>query len=87
LTAEGERLLAWGPQILTDYTSLRDDLAGLRRELTGTLRLGVIPAAMPAVSFLTAGFCLAHPEATVEIHSMTSRAIQRALDTFEIKPA
>ncbi|MDE1145844.1 MAG: LysR family transcriptional regulator [Azospirillaceae bacterium] len=84
LTPEGEKLLAWGRQILTDYNSLRDDLAGLRRGLTGTLRLGVIPAAMPTVSFLTARFSKAHPAAMVEIRSMTSHAIQRGLDAFEI---
>jgi DNA-binding transcriptional LysR family regulator len=84
LTPEGEKLLAWGRQILTDYNSLRDDLAGLRRGLTGILRLGVIPAAMPAVSFLSARFSINHPAATIEIHSMTSRAIQGALEAFEI---
>jgi DNA-binding transcriptional LysR family regulator len=66
LTPEGEKLLAWGLQILADYNSLRDDLTGLQRGLTGVLRLGAVPAA------------------TVEIQSMTSRAIERALDAFEI---
>ncbi len=84
LTPEGEKLLAWGRQILTDYTGLRDDLTGLRRGLKGVLRLGVIPAAMPAISFLTARFSAAHPAAKVEIQSLTSRAIQRALNAFEI---
>ncbi|MGE3873397.1 MAG: LysR family transcriptional regulator [Parvibaculaceae bacterium] len=84
LTAEGEKLLSWGQQILTDYTSLRDDLSGLRQGLSGTLRLGVIPAAMPAISFLTARFSKLHPAATVEIRSMTSRAIQNALDALEL---
>jgi DNA-binding transcriptional LysR family regulator len=83
LTAEGEKLLIWGRQILTDYTSLRDDLSGLRKGLTGTLRLGVIPAAMPMISFLTERFSATHPEAKVAIHSTTSRAIQRSLDAFE----
>src|SRR5271154_3972589 len=54
LTAEGEKVLAWGRQILTDYNSLRDDLTGLQRGLTGILRLGVVPAAMPVISFLSA---------------------------------
>jgi DNA-binding transcriptional LysR family regulator len=84
LTPEGEKVLAWSRQILTDYNSLRDDLAGLRRGLTGILRLGVIPAAMPTVSFLSARFSVNHPAATIEIHSMTSRAIQKALGAFEI---
>src|SRR5580698_10059879 len=84
LTPEGERVLAWGQQILTDYTSLREDLSRLRQGMVGTLRLGVIPAAMPSVSFLTARFCKEHPAADVEIQSLNSRAIQRGLDAFEL---
>jgi DNA-binding transcriptional LysR family regulator len=84
LTEEGEKLLLWGRQILLDYGSLRDDLAGLRRGLVGTLHLGVIPAAMSAVSLLTSRFVAAHPAARVEIRSMTSRAIESALAAFEI---
>jgi DNA-binding transcriptional LysR family regulator len=84
LTEEGEKLLLWGRQILVDYGSLKDDLAGLRRGLVGTLHLGVIPAAMSAVSFLISRFVAAHPAANVEIRSMTSRAIEHALDAFEI---
>src|ERR1700685_4072872 len=67
LTPEGERVLAWGRQILTDYKSLRDDLSRLRQGMVGTLRLGVIPAAMPSVSFLTAGFCRNHPAADASL--------------------
>jgi DNA-binding transcriptional LysR family regulator len=84
LTEEGEKLLLWGRQILVDYGSLKDDLAGLRRGLVGTLHLGVIPAAMSAVSLLTVRFAAAHPSAQVEIRSMTSRAIERALEAFEL---
>jgi DNA-binding transcriptional LysR family regulator len=84
LTPEGERVLVWGRQILTDYNSLREDLSRLRQGIVGTLRLGVIPAAMPSVSFLTARFCKDHPLADVEIQSLNSRAIQRALDAFEL---
>jgi DNA-binding transcriptional LysR family regulator len=84
LTEEGEKLLVWGRQILLDYGSLKDDLAGLRRGLVGTLHVGVIPAAISVISFGTARFAAAHPSAQVEIRSMTSRAIERALEAFEI---
>lgn len=83
LTPEGEKALVWGRQILADYDSLRGDLHGRQTGMTGTLRLGVIPAAMPSVSFLTERFCEDHPEVTVDIRSVTSRAIQRGLDDFE----
>lgn len=84
LTAEGDKLLAWARQILTDYHSLLDDLAGARKGITGELRLGVIPAALPCIAFITARFCSANPAATVSIRSITSRAIAEGLDAFEL---
>jgi DNA-binding transcriptional LysR family regulator len=84
LTPAGETLLAWAQKILTDYQSLRDDLTGTEGRFAGKLRLGVIPAAMPAIAFVTACFTAANPAAGVAIRSLTSREIQRALDTFEI---
>src|SRR5262249_42372896 len=83
LTPEGEKALVWGRQILADYDSLRDELHGSRKGLTGVLRLGVIPAAMPSVSFLTERFYERHPQVTIAIRSVTSRAIQKGLDDFE----
>lgn len=84
LTAEGETVLAWGRQILTDYENLCADLSGLRQGLAGTLRLGAVPAAMPAVSALTTRFAARHPAVTVEVRSMTSRTILHGLDVFEL---
>ncbi len=84
LTDEGEKLLAWSRQILTDYSSLLDDLAGERQGVVGELRLGVIPAALPSVAFITQHFCDANPAATVTIRSITSRAIAEGLDAFEL---
>ena len=85
LTVEGEHLLAWARQILIDYDSLREDLSGLRTGLKGTLRLGVVPAAMGAVGFLSTRFREAHPDASIEIRSLSSREIQKGLDGFEIE--
>jgi DNA-binding transcriptional LysR family regulator len=84
LTPDGEKVLQWGQRILVDYASLREGLSGSHVGLTGVLRLGVIPAAMPAVALLTAHFAAAHPVVSIEIQSMTSRAIQHGLDAFEI---
>lgn len=84
LTAEGEKVLRWGRQIMSDYGSMQNDLTGDRKGLTGTLRLGVIPAAMPAVSFLSEQFTARHPLISIEVRSMTSQAIQRGLENFEI---
>lgn len=85
LTPEGEKVLVWGRQILADYDSMHDDLTGKKKGgLTGTLRLGVIPAAMPSVAFLSEQFGARNPLAEIEIRSMSSKAIQRGLENFEI---
>ncbi|CCB65935.1 MULTISPECIES: LysR family transcriptional regulator [unclassified Hyphomicrobium] len=84
LTPEGERVVAWASQIISDYENLKQDVAGLREGLKGTLRLGVIPAAMPAVAKLTSPFCAQHPGITVDVFSMTSAEIQAGIDKFEL---
>jgi DNA-binding transcriptional LysR family regulator len=84
LTDEGTRLLDWARQILVDYQGLRDDLAGARKGVTGDLRLGVIPAALPMVAFVTDRFCAANPGATITIRSLTARAIAEGIDAFEL---
>lgn len=84
LTPEGERVVEWAGQILADYESLRQDVEVFRGGLRGTLRLGVIPAAMPAVAKITAPFSAKHPQVTIDVQSVTSVEIQRGLDKFEI---
>lgn len=83
-TPEGERVVAWAGQILADYDSLKQDMEVFRGGLKGTLRLGVIPAAMPPVARLTAAFSAKHPQVTIDVQSMSSIEIQRGLDKFEI---
>ena len=84
LTAEGKRVLDWAHRILADCDALHQDLSQARHGLTGRLRLGAIPAALPAVSLVTAPFCAAHPGVSITILSQSSIEIQRALDAFEI---
>src|SRR5499433_2423454 len=84
LTPEGRRVLDWAQRILADCEALTQDLSQLREGLTGRLRLGAIPAALPAVSLVTAPFCAAHPGVSITILSQTSIEIQRCLDAFEI---
>jgi DNA-binding transcriptional LysR family regulator len=84
LTPEGERVVEWAGQILADYESLKQDVEVFRGGLRGTLRLGVIPAAMPPVARLTRPFSEKYPQVTIDVQSMTSAEIQRGLDRFEI---
>jgi len=83
-TAEGERVLAWAQRVTADYEGLAQELGSLREGLTGQLRIGVIPVALPLVHWLTEPFSQSHPRTTIQVLSHTSAEIQRGLDAFEL---
>ncbi|MGP3755696.1 LysR family transcriptional regulator [Streptomyces sp. IBSNAI001] len=87
LTPEGEVVLAWAHRILAERDSLRQELSALRDGLTGTLRLGVVPTALPTTSLLTGPFCERHPGARVSIESLSSADITHGLAEFELDAA
>lgn len=83
-TPEGEKVLEYARRISGDYDSLIQDLGALGQGLSGQLRLGVIPTALPAVTHLVTPFTARHPGIRVSISSLSSRQIQRGLDNFEL---
>ncbi|MGW2048365.1 LysR family transcriptional regulator [Streptomyces sp. NPDC001858] len=87
LTPEGEVVLAWAHRILAERDGLRQELSALRDGLAGTLRLGVVPTALPTASLLTNPFCDAHPRARVSIESLSSTEITHGLAEFELDAA
>ncbi|MEQ6899685.1 LysR family transcriptional regulator [Nocardioides sp. YIM 152588] len=84
LTPEGLEVLAWARRVLADQAALAQRLSALQSGLTGTLRLGVIPTAVPAVSRLTAPLRAAHPDLRFQVRSMSARRIVAELDGFSI---
>ena len=84
LTAQGKLALEHAQRILSDAQDLRQKILELDKGLTGNLRLGVIPTALPVVSHLTAPFYASFPNVTVTILSKTSQDIQRGVDDFEL---
>ena len=83
-TAEGERVLAWAQRVTADYEGLTQELGAMRGGLTGQLKIGVIPVALPLMHWLTDPFAVAHPKTSFQILSHTSIDIQRGLDAFEL---
>jgi DNA-binding transcriptional LysR family regulator len=84
LTPEGERVLLWAHRMLADRDALQQDLSRMRESLSGVLRIGAIPTALPAAPLLTAPFCERHPHVRVTLESLSSREIERRLDEFEL---
>ncbi|MFJ3826276.1 LysR family transcriptional regulator [Streptomyces nodosus] len=87
LTPEGEVVLAWAHRILAERDALQQELSALRGGLTGTLRLGVVPTALPVASLLTTPFCERHPRAAVTLQSLSSEEIRHGLAEFELDAA
>ena len=79
LTSQGHAILRYAQQMIADQAAIRAALNVETTGLRGVARLGVIPAAMPAVGHLVAAVTTLHPEVRIAVSSMTSREIERAL--------
>ena len=75
LTPEGERVLERARAITADVRSLKEEMRATRHGLTGQLRIGVIPTALPRIADLTAPFLRRNPGVRVKILSATSAEI------------
>jgi DNA-binding transcriptional LysR family regulator len=84
LTAEGERVLDWGRRILSDVRGMRDEVRGFRLGLSGELRLGVIPTALPMVHELTVPLLARHPNLHVSVLSRTSSEILAGIERLDL---
>jgi len=85
LSVEGERVLQWAQRILATEDALKQELGALRGGLSGELRFGVIPAAMPVTPLLSSLFCARHPEVVLKLLSHSSVEIQRGLIAGELE--
>jgi DNA-binding transcriptional LysR family regulator len=83
-TPEGERVLDWARRIVSDARTMRQEIDGLKRGLAGTLKLGVIPTALPFVPDLSLPFMAKHTGLHLSIVSMSTGTILSGLDNLEI---
>jgi DNA-binding transcriptional LysR family regulator len=84
LTPEGERVLDWARRILADTRQMRAEMRARRKGLTGRLRLGVIPTALPMVAELVTPFLRRHPNLSLQILSRTSIEILEEMQSLQI---
>ena len=84
LTPEGDQVLNWAQQILSDARSLREEMRASRNGLTGTLRVAVVPTACTMVPRLTEPFCDEHPGVRITVLSRRSVEVMSLLGNFEI---
>jgi DNA-binding transcriptional LysR family regulator len=53
-TQEGRIILDWARRILSDCDGLKQELGAMRQGLSGRLRIGVVPTAIPVVGLISA---------------------------------
>ncbi len=84
LTPEGERVLEWARRIVGDVRTMQAELRATRSGVSGRLRLGVIPTAMPRIAELTAPFLARHPATEITILSRSSDEIRDQIAALEL---
>lgn len=84
LTSEGEMILTHAKRILGELDTMGQSISDVRQGLSGRLRIGAIPTALPLVAQITGPFSERFPAVTLTIMSLTSKAIQDAVDDFDI---
>jgi DNA-binding transcriptional LysR family regulator len=84
LTPEGLRVLDWAVRIVGDARTMREEMRALKSGVSGNLRLGVIPTALPMVARLTVPYLARNPNVRVTILSQTSYEILESIDRLEI---
>ncbi|OYU19485.1 MAG: LysR family transcriptional regulator [Rhodobacteraceae bacterium PARR1] len=84
LTPEGQRVLDWGRRIAGDMRAMKDEMRSVRAGLSGNLRVGVIPTAMPMVAGLTGPFTQKHPNVRVTLLSRTSAEILAGIENLDL---
>lgn len=84
LTKEGEVVLAHARRILAEADLMKASIAELREGLSGRIRLGAIPTALPMIAHITAPFSARYPAVSLTVLSLTSQEIQARIDDFEL---
>jgi DNA-binding transcriptional LysR family regulator len=84
LTPEGQRVLDWGRRIVGDMRAMKDEMRSVRAGLSGNLRIGVIPTALPMIAGLTGPFTARHPNVRVTVLSRTSAEILSGIESLDL---
>lgn len=85
LTPEGERVLDWARRIVADARQMRAELRARESGITGAIRVGVIPTALPYAGQLIAPLLDRHPNLKVTVISHTSHEILAGIEALTLE--
>ena len=83
-TPEGERVLDWARRIVGDTRAMREEIHGLRGNLSGEIKIAAIPTVLGMVASLTTPFRARHPDVRFRVVSCTSAQVLGLLENLEV---
>jgi DNA-binding transcriptional LysR family regulator len=86
-TPEGERVLAWAHQMLADCERLKKELQDLKEELSGPLRVGVLPATSPVLTHISVLFAQRHPQVELSLRTLPAEELEQAVQAGHLELA
>lgn len=84
LTPEGHVVLEHAKRVLAECDMMQQSLDEMGQGLSGRLRIGAIPTALPVISLITAPFYARFPKVTITVLSLNSQEIEQGIANFEI---
>ena len=83
-TPEGERVVSWAKRLLADRKSMLEELAIMRRNLNGRIRVGAMPTSSPVLPRINQLFSDSYPSVEVDIQFLGSDKLINELRNFEL---
>jgi len=87
LTAEGERVAILARSILAYCDAMRKEIALMRNDLTGNLRLGAMPSMSPVLPFMLQIVREKYPGLKVDVQFIGNEAMKIGLNNFSLDVA
>jgi DNA-binding transcriptional LysR family regulator len=82
-TEEGMRIVTWAKRILADKNAMLEELAIMRGNLQGRLRVGAMPMTSPVLPVINQLFTERHPGVQVDIQFIGQTRLNLGLTNFE----
>jgi len=87
LTAEGERVASWSRGVLAYCDAMRKEVALMKKDLTGNLRLGAMPSMSPVLPSVLQAFRDQYPGVRVDVQFIGNEAMKLGLNNFALDVA
>jgi DNA-binding transcriptional LysR family regulator len=84
LTPAGQELVTRAREVLESSRTFTTEASRLKRDLTGTLRIGVIPTALPVIADIVSPLLAEHPSIDLQLRSLAAVDIADQIATFTV---